>query len=191
MGVSRQTCFISIILITSLLLCSCATGPHDSGEPQTALDRSISQCIVSVGAGAILGALLGGIANRRGGAGTGAAIGAGAGAVACIVILAINNKEDRERVRQARLTALQSGADETTRYVGDDGNGRIIHTSVQTVPTIYVGENAVPGKKIVGPCRRAQTQITVQNKGTATLDPELVCQTSLGDWVSVGNQGNV
>jgi hypothetical protein len=134
-----------------------------------------------------LGALIGSASGGRN-AGRGAAIGAGAGAVACAVIIAANNAEDRERIRQSRLAALKSGNDDTAQYTGKDGDSRIIRTSVQSVP---MPANAPAGSDIVGPCRRAQTHITIQNKGTAELYPETVCRTSTGDWVPLQPQKTV
>lgn len=169
----------SVLLVTS----GCATTGNDgSGAPRTALDRSINQCIGTVVGGALLGALLGGVARPRGGAATGAAIGAGAGAVACAVIIAMNNQQDRERIRQSQINALNANASDTSQYVGSDGQSRTVRTTIQpaAMPTVMAGAS---GPAIVGPCRRAQTQITVQGKGTANLDAEVVCRTAAGDWV--------
>ncbi len=174
---------VALVLVAALAS-SCATGPRDAdGHPRTALDRSIGQCIVSIGLGAIAGALLGAAINRRGGAGTGAAIGAGAGAVECAIIVAVNNEEDRARIRQAEQAAYSSGQGSTTQYAGEDGTARIIKTSVQTVATPTQPAGAGDGEVIVGPCRRAQTSITVGDKGTVALPPELVCRTAQGDYV--------
>ena len=166
----------------SLMLSGCATTSGDPNAPRTALDRSVGQCIGSIAAGAILGALLGAATGNRN-VGKGAAIGAGVGTVACAVIIAMNNKEDRERLQQSRMAALKSGSDDTTQYTGTDGNSRVIHTSVQTVPVPSAPKTASANSNITGPCRRAQVQITLQNKGATTLDPETVCQTAAGDWV--------
>lgn len=175
---------VAVASAFSMLLGGCATG-GDPNAPRTALDRSVGQCVASIAAGALLGALLGAATGSRN-AGKGAAIGAGAGTVACAVIIAMNNKEDRERLQQSRLAALKSGTDDTTRYVGTDGNSRVIHTSVQTVPVPSAPKPAAAtASNVTGPCRRAQMQISVQNKGATTLDPELVCQTASGDWVAM------
>ncbi len=175
---------MAVFLILSMTVGGCA-GAGGDNQPRTALDRSVGQCMASVAVGALLGALIGS-ASRN--AGRGAAIGAGAGAVACAVIVAANNAEDRERIRQSRLAALQSGKDDTAQYTGKDGNSRIIRTSVQSIPT---PASAPAGSNIVGPCRRAQTHITIQSKGTAELDPETVCRTAAGDWVPLQAQKTV
>jgi hypothetical protein len=175
---------MAALLILTMTLGGCATAGGDD-QPRTALDRSVGKCVASVAVGALLGALIG-AASRN--AGRGAAIGAGAGAVACAVIIAANNAEDRERIRQSRLAALKSGKDDTSQYTGKDGDTRMIRTSVQSVP---MPANAPASSDIVGPCRRSQTHITIQNKGTAELDPETVCRTSAGDWVPLQPQKTV
>lgn len=175
-----------IALATSICMfvSACATGPGADGQTRTALDRSINQCIASIAVGALLGALVGAAANRRS-VGTGAAVGAGAGAVACAVILAVNNEQDRERIRESRLAALNSGKGDTANYTGSDGQARLVKTSVQPAALPAAPADAAANAKagIVGPCRRAQTEITVQDKGTVTLDPEIVCRTASGDWI--------
>ncbi|MBS0469844.1 MAG: hypothetical protein JSR60_02145 [Proteobacteria bacterium] len=177
---------LAAALASAMLLSSCATtGTDGSHKPRTALERSIGQCILSVGVGALVGALLGGAINRRGGAGTGAAIGAGAGAVACAVILAVNNEKDRERIRQNEQAAYTTGKPQTARYVSDDGSERYIKTSVQTLPTPQAGTVGPNGETITGPCRRAQTTISITGKGSAALDSEVVCRTAQGDYIPV------
>src|SRR3569623_146190 len=96
---------IAIIVAAALTLSGCATG--NPGEQKTALDRSVGDCVASVAVGALVGALLGAAAGGRRGVGTGAAIGAGAGTDACAEIVAMNNKQDRERIQQARMAALK------------------------------------------------------------------------------------
>jgi len=176
------------LVAAAMTLSACASG--NPGEPKTALDRSVGDCISSIAVGALVGALIGSAAGRRN-VGTGAAVGAGVGTVACAVIVAANNKRDREQIRQARLAALQSGRDETANYIGDDGNARMVHTSVQSVAMPEVKPALASGGAFTGVCRRAQTQITIASKGTANLDPELVCQTTAGDWVAVPEKKTV
>ena len=180
---SKQLRPVATLMIAALLTGACATGPRDSeGRPRTALDRSIGQCAVSIIGGALVGALLG-AATRRGGAGTGAAIGAGVGTVACVIILAVNNEEDRERIRQAQQRAYQAGRSATVQYVGQDGAPRFIKTSVEQLSIQPQASTGDPNETFVGPCRRAQTSITVGNKGTVALDSEVVCRTSMGDYL--------
>jgi hypothetical protein len=154
--------------------CAGAVGPD--GQPRTALERSVGTCIVSVGAGVLVDMLTN---KKRLGAGT--AVGAGL----CAVVLAMNNEEDTRRVRAAQLAALNAGTDRTDTYVGKDGNERTIKTSIQSAdtPANLKTQVASDGAKFVGPCRRTQTEISVQGKGNASLDPEVVCRTAQGDWL--------
>jgi len=175
---------LAALVAAIMTLSACASG--NPGEPKTALDRSVGDCLTSIAVGALLGALVGAAAGRNQ-VGTGAAVGAGVGTVACAVIVAMNNKRDREQIRQARLAALQSGHDETSNYIGDDGNARMVHTSIQAAAM----PSAAPAGDYTGVCRRAQTQISVAGKGTANLDPELVCQTKAGDWLAVPEKKTV
>ena len=175
---------MAVFLILSMTVGGCA-GAGGDNQPRTALDRSVGQCMASVAVGALLGALIGS-ASRN--AGRGAAIGAGAGAVACAVIVAANNAEDRERIRQSRLAALQSGKDDTAQYTGKDGNSRIIRTSVQSIPT---PASAPAGSNIFGPSPPAPTHNTKQSKGAAEQDPGTVCPPPPGDWVPLQAQKTV
>ena len=165
-----------LLLSISLSLSGCAGAVGSDGQPRSALERSVGTCIVSVGAGVLVDMLTN---KQRIGAGT--AVGAGL----CAVVLAMNNEEDKRRVREAQLAALNADTDRTETYVGKDGNERTIKTSVQpaSTPTNLTARAASDGTKFVGPCRQTQSEITVQGKGTASLDPEMVCRTAQGDWL--------
>ena len=170
--------FVPAFVASSIALAGCAdsgaVGPD--GQPRSAFERSIGTCMVSVGAGFLADMLLN---KHRVGAGT--AVGAGL----CAVVLAMNNEEDKRRLRESQVAALNSGRDRTDQYVGQDGQARIIRTSVQTTsnPTGLTTHSAPNGDQFVGPCRRTQTDISVQGKGTANLDPEIVCRTAQGNWL--------
>src|SRR3569832_130116 len=185
-------------MLAAVMLASCATGPRDKdGHPRTALDRSIGQCIATMAISTIAGALLGAAINRRNGAATGAAIGAGAGAVQCAIIIALNNEQDRQRIRDAEQAAYNSGRSTTTQFVGQDGTPRSIHTSVAAAPMPAQlltpagagGGTSDDNSAIVGPCRSAQTQI-VAAQGTVNLEPEIVCRTTQGDWITYNGKPN-
>jgi len=203
---------VALALIAALAG-SCATGPRDSeGHPRTALDRSIGQCVATMAISTIAGALLGAAINRRNGAATGAAIGAGAGAVQCAIIIALNNEQDRERIRQAEQAALVAGRSSTTTYLGSDGKQSTIQTRIAAapLPASLVGvttgltarASASPGlsapaapsmstaggETIVGPCRRVQQTITVADQGTASLPEEYSCRTAQGDYTTISEK---
>ncbi|MBV9569930.1 MAG: hypothetical protein JO056_01645 [Alphaproteobacteria bacterium] len=165
-----------LALVTGLAVSGCAGTTGSDGKPRSALERSVGTCVLSVGAGVLVDMLTN---NKRLGAGT--AVGAGL----CAVVIAMNNEEDKRRVRESQLAALNAGKDRTDTYVGKDGNTRTIRTSVHpsAAPTDLKAHAAADGTKFVGPCRRTQTEISVQGKGSASLDPEVVCRTAQGDWL--------
>lgn len=173
---------VAICTLATLALAGCATT---QGRPQqNALDRSINQCVGAVVIGALLGTA---IASKN--RGKGALIGAGVGTVACGVLIAINNAQDKQRVREAQVVALNSGGQRTEQFVGQDGQPRVVQTSVSEVSTpparaIATTSTSSPDA-FVGPCRNAQTAITVQGQ-TAQLPPELYCRTAGGDWKLYG-----
>jgi hypothetical protein len=174
--VCTRTSVAAVALSLPILMSGCAGAVGPDGQPRSALERSVGTCVVSVGAGVLVDMLTN---NKRLGAGT--AVGAGL----CAVVLAMNNEEDKRRVREAQLAALNAGKDRTDSYVGQDGNQRVIKTSVTpaTAPANLKKQVASNGTNFVGPCRRTQTEISVQGKGSASLDPEVVCRTAQGDWL--------
>lgn len=187
---TRRIQATSIILSAALAMDGCA-GTGMTGD-QTALDKSINECIGSVLLGTALGALIG--SASHGNAGRGALYGAGAGTVACAVMVAINNAQDRQRIRQNQLAALQTGENHTDTYVGQDGTARTVQTNVQTVsaPANFASSpTASTADPIVGPCRKITTQISVAGKGDSEVDPGFTCQTRAGNWVNWNGQTSV
>lgn len=172
---------VGVALAFSVAGCTSAVGPD--GQPRSALERSVGTCIVSVGAGVLVDMLTN---NKRIGAGT------VAGAGLCAVVLAMNNEEDKRRLRESQLAALNANADRTDSYVGQDGNQRTIKTTVAatSAPANLTAQAAASGEKFVGPCRRTQTEISVQGKGSASLDSEVVCRTAQGDWLPWPNKAS-
>lgn len=171
-----RTAFAAAMLSLALAVSGCAGAVGPDGQPRSALERSVGTCIVSVGAGVLVDMLTN---KKRLGAGT--AVGAGL----CAVVLAMNNEEDKRRVHEAQLAALNAGKDRTDSYVGQDGDQRVIKTSVTpaAAPLDLNKKLASDGANFVGPCRRTQTEISVQGKGSASLDAEVVCRTAQGDWL--------
>lgn len=173
------------LTIACALTAACATT--GANGQMSSLDRSINQCVGSLVVATALGALIGAASHR---AGQGAAYGAGAGGLMCAVFMAMNDAQDKERVRQNEMSAASSGRNQTVSYAGSDGQQRVVTTTVQPalIPASAIASSSnATNPAVVGPCRRAQTQITVSGQGSASLDPELVCRTSQGDWVSVNS----
>jgi hypothetical protein len=176
----------TICTVVAFTLAGCATMPGGQHQ-QSALDRSINQCVVAVGIGALLGALAANKSNR----GTGAVVGAGVGAVACGVLTAINNERDKQKISDAQFRALNAGVPQAEQFIGQDGQTKVVRTSVREVATppapamAAAQTSAASSDRFVGPCRNAQTAITAQGQ-TAQLPADLYCRTASGDWKLFG-----
>jgi len=172
----------AIAVAAAFALTSCATTGNN-GEPQTALDRSVNQCVASVVIGAIAGALVGAAAGGKNGVGKGALIGTGGGLVVCAVILAVNNEQDRAHIQQAQAQAVRNGTYQES-YVGSDNQPRFIKASFgpQAGPMNSKTTVSSPdGGVFTGPCRPLNTDISIPGKGTSQLS-DYYCQTSMGNW---------
>lgn len=170
-------------LISLSLVAGCATT--ETGQPRTAMQRAIGQCMMSVGVGAILGAVVGNNTGQ-GNAGRGALTGAAAGGAVCAVLLAMAGEEDRRRVEQAQVMAASTGQPQVAEYVGADGSVRRIETRAGPEQSMTLAAAAsaadgsaaadasatVPATRI---CRSVNTSITVENKGSTQL-PQTVCR---------------
>lgn len=172
---------VSMLLAATFLVSACATqefGPDGRPLPRTALQKSIGPCLASIGIGLAVDLLLSN--KKRPGAGT--AVGAGL----CAVILIVNNEEDKKRIRESQLAALEAGQNRTDTYVGQDGQARFIKTSVQAeqAPPQMASYPLPNGDRFVGPCRRSQTTISVADKGNADLDADVYCRTAQGNWIA-------
>ena len=160
------------------------------GQPQTAVDKAVQRCVGTVLVGAVGGALIGAAAGGKRGAATGGLIGGGAGGAMCAVMLAVANKEDRERIRQIEQAAVAQGASKTETY-SHEGVARRVETRVSAyslapseaaAPPPSDGAAAAPGSKV---CRYAETTIEVAGKGTANTGKQLYCRADNGDWAPV------
>lgn len=193
---SQQPCpdrrlTMRLIVVTtataSLILSGCATtGGPGGGAPQTAMQRTYGNCLIAIGAGAVLGAIIGnntGSGNARRGAGTGALAGVGL----CGVMMAMASAEDRRRIAEAEYAALETGQERLDTYVGDDGKQRSILVRTQAAPdrswafTPAAADAAQPSSaEVAAPmtdiCRYRQTTLSVEGAGTGALDQELVCR---------------
>lgn len=171
----------------SLILSGCATtGGSGVGAPQTAMQRTYGRCLIAIGAGAILGAIIGnntGSGNGRRGAGTGALAGAGI----CAVMMAMASAEDKRRIAEAEYAALETGQERLDTYMGSDGKERSILVRTQAAPdrswtfTPAATDAAQPASALVADtmtdiCRYRQTTLSVEGTGTGALDQELVCR---------------
>ncbi|RKR00440.1 hypothetical protein C7435_1648 [Maricaulis maris] len=167
------------LLACALALQGCATT---SGGGGTAMDRAIRNCMLAVGAGALLGAVVG---NNTGSgrAGRGATTGALIGAGACTLLVAVANEQDRARMRELELAAIQSNSAQRGNFVGPRGEG--ISYSVAPSPAPVPAPTAEAASYTA--CRYSQQTLSVQGRPAASIDPQLWCRLETGDWEAVTN----
>jgi len=130
------------VATSSMLLTSCAT----TSGPKTAVQSAIGKCAVSVGAGALLGAVIGNNSGS-GNAKKGAVIGALAGSGVCGFLLYRASEEDKARIAELELEALNKPTVGTTRKQFTSTNGRDVFT-VHTV-TSEVSKEEYPEYDLV------------------------------------------
>lgn len=174
---------IIALATVSLVLSSCATT--GSEVHQSAMQRAQGQCLVSVAAGAVLGAIIAnnsGSGNASRGAGRGALVGAGI----CAALLAMASAEDKRRIQEAEYAALETGQEREDTYVGSDGKLRTILVRTEAAPdrtwtfTPAATDASQPASaqtsSMIDVCRYRQTTLSVQGTGSGSLDRELVCR---------------
>lgn len=188
--------------------CATSTGSGVSGGWQ--VDSIVSKCVLAIGGGALLGAIVGAAAggNRR--IGAGAAIGAGAGGVLCAVMASLD-AQDRERVRLAQLDAATTGSVRSSTYVGADGRKRTIVVTPSAAPRRPATKRSAPRpaekskakadvaqqtQKPETPaneaeiaansgeqiCRSVPATVTIEGGGTGQIS-QVVCRNQDGDWL--------
>jgi hypothetical protein len=133
-------------------------------DGQTAVEKAIGRCVLAVTGGAVLGALLGGRRN----AGRGALLGAGAGAGICVMMVSVASGQDKARLRQLQLDAVNSGQDQSQRWRTSDGK--------DVAATVSAGNVMQVASRTSGDvlkCRRANTHLDVNGQGSDSTD--VVC----------------
>ena len=172
--------FLAAVLVGSQLVAACAT--MGSNGPSTAMDQAIRNCGLSIGAGILVGAIVGNNTGS-GSAGDGALAGGLVGAGACAVFLAIANEQDRARIRELELAAVAANSRQSTRFMAR--NGRQVDVDVQ------VTEAELPAAAESGPiytaCRHSTTSLNVAGAGAASPGGQLWCRLETGDWEPVRN----
>lgn len=119
----------------AIVVQGCATTSTDGTKVQsTAMDKAVSECVASVAIGAIGGAVIGGMLGGSRGVGQGAAIGAVAGVGRCAILMEIAASEDRAKVREAELAALQSNQSQTRNITTKNGKSATLRTKVTQAP---------------------------------------------------------
>jgi len=119
------------VLVSSLFFTSCAT----SNGPKTAVQKALGQCVVSVGAGAVLGAVIGNNSGS-GNAKKGALKGALAGSGVCAFLLYRASEEDKARIADLELEALNNPTVGVTQRQFTSTNGRDVFNIKTTTSDI-------------------------------------------------------
>lgn len=103
--------------------------------------------------------MIGGVLGGSRGMGQGAAIGAFAGVGRCAILMEIAAAEDRAKVREAELAALQSNRSETRNITTKNGKNATVRTKVTPAPL---------------PAAKAKTlaEVKVADTNTAPTAPE-------------------
>jgi outer membrane lipoprotein SlyB len=158
--------------------------PSPSTIQKTAMQRAIGNCLVSVGFGAVGGAILGQIFSRN--AGSGAAIGAAVGVGACAVLLKVASDEDQARMRNLEEQAVSSGNGETQTFVTKSGEPATVTTVVTSaaVPAANTQVKTASAQPTFTDCRYSTQSVQVAGQ-SASSQKQLWCRVPAGDWQPV------
>jgi hypothetical protein len=155
-----------------------------AGQPEeTAVHRAIGQCIVSVGIGAIGGAILAAALGHN--AGGGAAIGTAAAVGACAVLMQVAAQEDQMRIAQLGQQAVASNTSGSQSFTTTKGQTAVVTTVVTPAspPQKAPGQMAAATAKFTD-CRYASQAVQVGGQ-SASVDKQLWCRLQTGDWKEV------
>ncbi|MEM1105643.1 MAG: hypothetical protein AAGH87_04565 [Pseudomonadota bacterium] len=188
----------------SLALSGCAT----TGE-QTAVQRAVGQCAFAIGGGALIGAVIGNNVGS-GDAGAGAVVGAVAGAGACGFLLYRASEEDKARIRELELAALdapkvgrtvetftaENGKDEVrvetfTEEAPEEDYPEVVLAAYTPDAEIVPAQETVVEAEAGGSeqpvsytnCRYVTQSITIEDD-QVDGNRQLTCRTTTGDWVN-------
>lgn len=164
MEVKMKSSLLIAASAVALTLAGCATTGTGSN-----VDRARGQCLLLMGGGALLGAVIGNNTGS-GDAGAGAGIGLVAGTVACGVALALASEEDQRQIAAVEMEALEAGQLRQTTYIGRDGKSRTIQVNAADINDPAAPETGART------CRTRQTTATVQGVGTHSFDQQVFCR---------------
>ena len=195
-----------IVAAMTVGLGACATADGT----QTAVQRAMGQCVVSVGGGALLGAVIGNNIGD-GDAKRGAVIGAVAGAGVCGFLLYRASEEDKARIRQLEIAALNADAVGRSEesFVASNGKDNVVVETIteevepENLPVQLVPASVAPAPATEAPamsdaeagevpaaedvkytnCRYVTQNLTVEDD-TINGSRQLTCRTETGDWVN-------
>ncbi|MGB7433494.1 MAG: hypothetical protein WA921_13600 [Ahrensia sp.] len=126
----------TVVCLSSFLLQACSTTSQGGAtlSRSTAMDRAIGGCIGSVAIGAVGGALVGAAIGGSRAAERGAIIGAAAGIGRCAVLIELAAAEDKQKLREAELAALELDRETTQTIKTQTGKSAKVRTKVKEAP---------------------------------------------------------
>ena len=172
---------LRVVSISALALASTANSGCATQTGPLSTDQKIANCVMMIGAGAILGAIIGNNTGS-GNADTGAGLGAVAGGGACAVWMGFQSQKDKEYMLRAQLQAASQGTPVAQSWTGDDGRVRSVvvtpSTTNQMIPVDGKGKPAVSATPRL--CRNMNTQAQVANASDSVQ--VIWCRDDSGDW---------
>jgi hypothetical protein len=191
MGRVSRCVSVAVVAAFGAMQAACTTtAESDAGahEPRTSVEAAMQKCAGTMVVSTIGGALIGGMIGNRNSVATGALVGAGVGGVACAVMLAVANEEDKRRILENELEAVAAARAKVITY-DHEGVRRRVHTQVTDQPRAATPAPArrdspamARAKEAGVSCRYAQTTIEVTGQGTTTTDKQLYCKNTVGKW---------
>ena len=182
---------VAVLVVVAITISGCVTSNGNMGATsQTAIDRAIGQCIGSALISTTVGALVGNQAFGKDGAWKGAAAGAAVGVGICAILMQVAADEDRAKLREAELAAIQANASRTTSFYNKNRKQVSVTTIVTDAPVIKSVPNnsAIPMKtdaKFTN-CRYARSTLSVEQQ-SVTGESQLWCRRDTGDWTPINN----
>ena len=181
---------------TFLLLSPTLAEAQRVRAERTEMSRALRNCGRALAFGTIVGgiagALIGGRRNRAEGLAIGAGAGAGVGGIACAILIA--NAERQERIIAAQRLAAAGPVGQMQTQMFDDGKGgslQIVSRAEEVTPTARLvqvrfqtaaGEQISPALGAGTPvCRRVHSDM-VSSEGSGALPAQLYCRTPEGDY---------
>lgn len=183
------------IAVAALMVVAGVSGAQ---AQQSAMQRAIGQCMMTVGIGAIAGGLLGGMGGGRN-AGSGAVIGAAVGAGSCAVLMQVAAAEDQRRIAEAERRAVAANASSVNSFRTTSGRTATVTTRVTPAPAKPSKSAAKPSAKpptgsgafatpaMANPsdeqiCRISDVRVQVQGEVGSSTAKTRWCRNSVGEW---------
>lgn len=128
-----------ILAASSIFLHGCVTTSNTAStgsEPpvRTAFDRAIGKCAAAFLIGSLGGAALGGLFGGRKAIATGAIAGTALAAGQCAILVNLAAKEDKKKIRDAELAALQANSNNSRKFTTKSGKTATVNTTVSAAP---------------------------------------------------------